>query len=138
MGGNANCPAASAGVLPALGNHKTSFLGCEKSVRISQKEEGELGGSRCGSELKFLELSSFILGAFLAPRPSLEKETVCVSWGRGSSLRRELTPSGHRVQLAGDMELIQIPGGRCHYFAMKPGAKRGACAGAPMGQRCGL
>lgn len=48
-------------------------------MRISQKEEGELGGSRCGSELKFLELSSFFLGAFLAPQAFLGKgNSVCV------------------------------------------------------------
>ena len=58
----------------------------ETSVRISQKKEGELGGHRCGSELKFLELPSLFLGAFLAPRPSLETEMVYVSWGGGQQL----------------------------------------------------
>ena len=85
LGGNANCPAASAGVLLALGNHKTTFLICEKSMRISQKEEGELGGSRCGSELKFLELSSFFLGAFLAFSGLPWKRKRCVCLGVGAA-----------------------------------------------------
>lgn len=86
MGEDANCPAAPAGALPASGSHQTSFPLCEMSVRISQKKEGELGGNLCGSELKFLELSSLFLGVFLGPWHSLEKEMVYVSWGGGQQL----------------------------------------------------
>lgn len=70
----------------------------ETSVRISQKKEGELGGHRCGSELKFLELPSLFWGLSWPPGlPWKRKRCMCLGVG-GSSLRQDLAPKASGQQ----------------------------------------